>query len=170
MIKENVEVDCWNFVSGSDNSADLATRITTSLADIYGEKWFHGPSLLQLRESEWSTLGAIHKVRTFKSAKYLTPPPPLPYTRFNKRVTYTKTINVNFWLNPLFPLDKTVESRRNIVFSDDGCDINILLNSVSLEEGIGKVNHNREIQLFEKIVEGNGVCLAVCQKLATLFR
>ena len=52
MIRENVPVECWKFVSDGDNSSDLATRTNTSLANLCGEKWLHGTSFLQLRESE----------------------------------------------------------------------------------------------------------------------
>ena len=89
MIRENVPVECWKFVSGGDNSSDLATRTNTSLPNLCGEKWFHGTSFLQLRESE-------------------------------------------------ITLDKIVENSRDIAFSEEGGGI-VLLNSVSFEEGIGKV-------------------------------
>ena len=36
-------------------------------------------------------------------------------------------------------------------------------------EGIGKLLIIKKIQLFEEIVEGNGLCFAGCQKFATLF-
>ena len=41
MIRENAPVECWNFVPGSDNPSDLATRTNTSLANLCGENWFH---------------------------------------------------------------------------------------------------------------------------------
>ena len=55
MIRENVPVECWKFVSGTDNPSDLATRTNTSLTNLCREKWFHGPSFSQLPESEWPT-------------------------------------------------------------------------------------------------------------------
>ena len=104
MIRENMQVECWNFVSGSDNPADLATRTNTSLANLCGEKWFHGPSFLQLPESEWATFS------------------------------------------------KTVESSRDIAFSEEGGDINVLLNSVSLERGIKKVITIEKFSCLKKLL------------------
>ena len=111
MIRENVPVECWNFVSGSDNPADLATRTNTSLANFCGEKWFHGSLFLQLPESEWPTLG------------------------------------------------ETVENSRDIAFSEEGGDINVLLNSVSLEEGIGKVITTEIFSCFKKLLRVTGYVL-----------
>ena len=67
IVRENVPVECWNFVRVSDNPTDLTTRTNTSSANLYGEKWFHGPSFLQLPESEWSTLG-----KTFENSRDIT--------------------------------------------------------------------------------------------------
>ena len=109
MIRENVPVECWKFVSGGDNPSDLATKTNTSLANLCGEKWFHGPSFLQLTESEWPTF------------------------------------------------DKIVENSRDIAFSEEGGDINVLLNSVSLEEGIGKVITIEKFSCLNKLLRVTGM-------------
>ena len=42
MFRENVPVECSNFVLGGDNPTDLGTRTNTSLANLCGEKGFTG--------------------------------------------------------------------------------------------------------------------------------
>ena len=91
MIRKNVPVECWDFVSGSENPGDLTTGTRTLLASLCDEKRFHGPWFLQLLKSGWPNL------------------------------------------------DKTVQSSKDILFSEKRNDISILLNSASLEEGIGNV-------------------------------
>ena len=117
MIRENVPVECWKFVSGGDNPSDLATRTNTSLANLCGEIWFHGPSFLQLPESEWPTF------------------------------------------------DKIVENSRDIAFNEEGGDINVLLNSVSLEEGIGKVITIEKFSCLKKLLRVTGYVLRFVRNL-----
>ena len=91
MNRKNVPVECWDFVSRSENPGDLTTRPKTLLANLCDEKRFHGSSFWQLPESGWPNL------------------------------------------------DKTVQSSKDILYSEKRNDISILLNSVLLEEGIGNV-------------------------------
>lgn len=51
MIRKNVPVECWDFISGSENPGDLITGTRTLLASLCDEKRFHGPSFLQLLKS-----------------------------------------------------------------------------------------------------------------------
>ena len=117
MIRENATAECWNIVSGGDNPADLGTRTNTALANICGEKRFHGPSFLQLPESEWPTL------------------------------------------------DKSVESSRSVAFSEEGDDTNVLLNSLSLEEGIGKVITIEKFSCLKKLLTVTGYVLQFVRNL-----
>ena len=117
MIRENVPVECWNFVSGSGNPAHSVTIRNTLLANLCGGKWFHGPSFLQLPENEWLTSG------------------------------------------------KTVENSTEIEFSEEGGDINALLISVSLEEGIGKVITLEKFSCLKKLFKVTGYVLRFVRNL-----
>ena len=55
MIRVNVPVPCWNFVSGGDKFVDIATRTNILLANLYGENGVIGHHFYNY-QSEWPTL------------------------------------------------------------------------------------------------------------------
>ena len=61
--------------------------------------------------------------------------------------------------------DKIVESNRDIAFIEEGDDINVLLNSVSLEEGIGKVTTIEKSSCLKKLLRVTGYVLRFVRNL-----
>ena len=53
LIRDKVPVDCWSFVIGVENPADLSTRANSSLSNLCNDLWFHGPEFLRLPEEQW---------------------------------------------------------------------------------------------------------------------
>ena len=62
-------------------------------------------------------------------------------------------------------LGKTVENSRDIEFSEEGGDINALWNSVSLEEGIGKVITLEKFSCLKKLLKVTGYVLRFVRNL-----
>lgn len=55
-IRDLTTPEQWNFISGSENPADLVTRDQT-LRDLDAEKWLRGAEFLRSPKSEWNRFG-----------------------------------------------------------------------------------------------------------------
>ena len=54
-IRENVNIEHWNYVTSENNHADIATRRTSPNSLVKNLLWWNGPSFLEGDEEIWLT-------------------------------------------------------------------------------------------------------------------
>ena len=52
-IRENVDIEHWNYVTSENNPADVATRRTSPNSLVKNLLWWNGPSFLEGDEDSW---------------------------------------------------------------------------------------------------------------------